>query len=80
MAVTTHSDLSVDIAFYKSAISTAFIVEMIGLKANSLDRYRLYFFLAHAECSRVHIIEFELLVASAWPGQEQDVASTTFKA
>ena len=65
MAVTAHGDLSVDIAFYKSAISTTFILERIGVKANSLDRYFLSFPFAHAECSSFHIMEFELLVASA---------------
>ena len=80
MAMTAHSDFSVEIAFSKSAVSATFIVERIGLKANGLDRYFLHFSFAHAVCSRLHIIEFELFVASTQPGHEQDVSFTTFKA
>ena len=65
MAVTAHGDFSVDIAFYESAISTTFVEERIGLKANCLDRYFVQFSFARAECSSSYIVEFELLVASA---------------
>ena len=63
MAVTAHRDLSVEIAFYKSTISTSVIVARVGLRANDLDRYFIYLFFAHGGYSSAHIKRYEMLMA-----------------
>ena len=80
VSVAAYGDLSIDAILYKSAVSTAFVVERIGLKTDSLDGNVAYLFFAHSYCRNAHIIEFKLLVLSAQAVEEKRVASTTFRA
>lgn len=72
MTVTVYSDLTIHAMIDNLAVSTAFVIESICLKANNFHRNLAYLCFAHANCSFVHIVEFTLSAASAQLEQEQN--------
>ena len=60
MTVTACHNFAIQPSFYESAISAAFAIERICLKAESVDSDLSLLLLAHACCRIAYVIKFEL--------------------